>query len=268
MSKKILATGLFLIMCLITGCTSTTNLEALKKIKNIGIPLKTVTLRPHKLVLESGSNFIYNLDPKFGLENKMLSVEKEFLDRETAKIENQLSILNMGIKKITNNSTNTKHNDEHVYYSNDSISIDFTDKENIKKLCAINNVDALGCINIEFHKVLYDEPFVGSFIKMRAKAIVKLFANSGEEIFFREITGESAAKLAQDFKLTVSIPLIETGGLAFKQDVDFRNDTEIEEYLLNSFNLRNNYAVLYEDALTKLRLKIQDELNTVSAALL
>jgi hypothetical protein len=251
---------------LITGCTSTTNVEALKKVKTIAVPLEIVNLRPHSLVLKSGSNFRYNLSPEFGLENKMLPAEKEFLDQKLTAIDQQLSILDINLKKIPD--LNTQPHDEHVYYPHNSTNIDFNDKENLKNLCAVNNLDALGSINIEFHKVFYDEPFAGSFIKMRAKALVKLFASSGEEILSREITGESTEKLAQDFKLTISIPLIKTGGLFFEQDVDFKNDSETEKYLLNSFNLRNNYALLYEDALNDLILKIQAELNAVKNSLL
>ena len=267
MRKKIrLFIGLALIIQLITGCTSTTNVEALKKVKTLAVPLAAVNLRTHKLVLKSGSRLIYNLNPEFGLAHKMLPVEKEFLDQELAAIEQQLSILDLNLKKIRD--FNTQPQDEHVYYPYNSINLDFNDQEKLKDLCAANDLDALGSINIEFHKVFYDEPFVGSFIKMQAKALLKLFASSGEAILSREITGESSKKLEQDFKLTISVPLIEGGSLAFEQDVDFRNDSETEKYLLNSFNLRNNYAELYADALNDLILKIQAELTTVKNSLL
>jgi hypothetical protein len=98
---------------------------------------------------------------------------------------------------------------------------------------------------------------------MQAKAIVKVFAASGEEIFSREITGESTDKLPQDFKLIISIPIIGSSGLFYKQDVNFINDSEFKDYLLKSFNLRNNYGPLYDEALNDLITKIQKELDTV-----
>jgi hypothetical protein len=248
---------------LLIGCGPTTNIDALKKIKTICIPIKTVNLRANSIYLRSGSEFSWNLDPNVGLENKMISIEREFLDQEFTSTEKVFSQLNINIKKSLKPSDIPNINDEHTYVSAKAINIDAGNPDYIKKLCATAKTDALGSINLEFCKIFYVEPFVGSFIKIQSKAIIKIYSASGEQILSREITSESTKKLPQDFKVTLSLPLLGTSGLTYKQTLDFQNNSELQEYLLKSFNLRNNYGPLYEESMNNLILNIQKELDTV-----